>query len=80
MKMKLHFSVVTSDGHGTREEAIASRRCSFEKARSIAALEGYKPTTDNLEDQERIIRGEISIEDSIAELKKKHACRHTVAA
>ena len=83
--MKLKFlgtidssSDINSDVSAVKQ--IASRRSSFEKARSIAALEGYDPTHEDLADQELIIRGEVSIEDSIAKLKKKHTRRHTVAA
>jgi hypothetical protein len=53
-------------------EAIAKRRRAFEKARAIAALEGLKPSPEDLADQERVILGEISSEEAIEIIKVRY--------
>jgi len=47
----------------------------FKQANAITRLAGYEPTPADLAIQERVIQGEISLDDAVDEIIKGHSLR-----
>jgi len=55
----------------TDDEAIARRRWASQQAIANCKIEGFEPSAEFLAEKERIIRGEITIEESKARIIAK---------
>ncbi|CAZ90415.1 conserved hypothetical protein [Thiomonas arsenitoxydans] len=58
------------------DEATARRRWAGEQATANCKIEGFEPSARFLEQSERIVRGEITPEQAIEEIKARIRERH----
>lgn len=57
--------------HPEEDEATRRRRCAGEQATANCKIAGFEPSAAFLAEGERIIRGEITVEESIARIVEK---------
>ena len=55
--------------------SIEQRRWSMRQAIANCKIEGFEPDAEFLEESERIVRGEVTTEESIARIIKKYQKR-----